>query len=186
LKQLEKIFESFEGHVREGKIKAYGIAVWNAFTYEEGNSEYINLEEVYDVARKVGGVNHHFKYIQLPFNIAKTNAYTIANQKMSDGNYYTPLQVAHKLGLGVMSSSSLLQMHLFQKPFKPEVGYLLDSKMELQSDIQLALQFVRSIRGIVTSLFSSSKPEHVSSNLGIATINATNSTKYNLLYKVER
>ncbi len=186
LKKLEEIFESFETMVNEGKIKAYGIAVWNAFTYEEGNSEYINLEEVYDVARKVGGVNHHFKYIQLPFNIAKTNAYTIANQKMSDGNYYTPLQVAHKLGLGVMSSSSLLQMHLFQKPFKPEVGYLLDSKMELQSDIQLALQFVRSTRGIVTSLFSSSKPEHVSSNLGIATINATNSTKYNLLYKVER
>ncbi|QIR77070.1 aldo/keto reductase [Sulfurospirillum diekertiae] len=186
LKQLEEIFESFEAHVREGKIKAYGIAVWNAFTYEEGNSEYINLEEVYDVARKVGGASHHFKYIQLPFNIAKTNAYSVLNQKMSDGKYYTPLQVAHKLGLGVMSSSSLLQMHLFQKPFKPEVGYLLDSHMELQSDIQLALQFVRSTRGIVTSLFSSSKREHVSSNLEIATINATNTTKYNLLYKVER
>lgn len=186
LKQLEEIFESFEARVREGKIKAYGIAVWNAFTYEEGNSEYINLEEVYDIARKVGGASHHFKYIQLPFNIAKTNAYSVPNQKMSDGKYYTTLQVAHKLGLGVMSSSSLLQMHLFQKPFKPEIGYLLDSHMELQSDIQLALQFVRSTRGIVTSLFSSSKSEHVSSNLEIATTNATNTTKYNLLYKVER
>ena len=79
-----------------------------------------------------------------------------------------------------------MQMHLFQKPFKPEVGYLLDSKMALQSDVQLALQFVRSTRGIVTSLFSSSQSEHVSSNLGIATIPATNSAKYNLLYKVER
>lgn len=186
LEKLEEIFVSFEAMVSEGKIKSYGIAVWNAFTYEEGNSEYICLEDVYDVARKVGGENHHFKYIQLPFNIAKTHAYSVPNQKMSDGNYYTPLQVAHKLGLGVMSSSSLLQMHLFQKPFKPEVGYLLDSKMELQSDVQLALQFVRSTRGIVTSLFSSSKSEHVSSNLGIATIPATNSAKYNLLYKVER
>ena len=186
LEKLEGIFARFEEMVSVGKIKAYGIAVWNAFTYKEGNSEYINLEEVYDIARNVGGTNHHFKYIQLPFNIAKTHAYSVPNQKMSDGNYYTPLQVAHKLGLGVMSSSSLLQMHLFQKPFKPEVGYLLDSKMELQSDVQLALQFVRSTRGIVTSLFSSSSSEHVSSNLGIATINATNSAKYNLLYKVER
>lgn len=186
LKKLEEIFACFEAMVSVGKIKAYGIAVWNAFTYEEGNSEYICLEDVYDVAHKVGGANHHFKYIQLPFNIAKTHAYSVPNQKMSDGNYYTPLQVAHKLGLGVMSSSSLLQMHLFQKPFKPEVGYLLDSKMELQSDVQLALQFVRSTRGIVTSLFSSCKSEHVSSNLGIATVNATNSAKYNLLYKVER
>ena len=105
---------------------------------------------------------------------------------MSDDNYYTLLQVAYKLGIGVMSSSSLLQMHLFKKPFKPEIGYLLDSKMELQSDIQLALQFVRSTRGIVTSLFSTSSSEHVSSNLSIASVNATNTTKYNLLYKVER
>ncbi|WP_263832697.1 aldo/keto reductase [Sulfurospirillum oryzae] len=186
LKKLEEIFACFETMVSEGKIKAYGLAVWNAFTYEEGNSEYIRLEDVYDVACRVGGANHHFKYIQLPFNIAKTHAYSVPNQKMRDGNYYTPLQVAHKLGLGVMSSTSLLQMHLFQKPFKPEIGFLLDSKMELQSDVQLALQFVRSTRGIVTSLFSSSKSEHVRSNLGIATINATNSAKYNLLYKVER
>lgn len=186
LENLEAIFTVLEESVREGKIKAYGIAVWNAFIYDESNSEYISLEDVYDVARKVGGANHHFKYIQLPFNLAKTHAYSVANQKMSDGNYYTPLQVAHKLGLGVISSSSLLQMHLFKKPFKPEIGYLLDSKMELQSDIQLALQFVRSTRGIVTSLFSTSSSEHVSSNLGIAMVNATNTTKYNLLYKVER
>ena len=183
---LEAIFTAFEKSVSEGKIKSYGIAVWNAFIYDENNSEYINLEDVYDVARKVGGANHHFKYIQIPFNLAKTHAYSVANQKMSDDNYYTLLQVAYKLGIGVMSSSSLLQMHLFKKPFKPEIGYLLDSKMELQSDIQLALQFVRSTRGIVTSLFSTCSSEHVSSNLSIASVNATNTTKYNLLYKVER
>lgn len=186
LYQLEAIFTLFEEQVREGKIKSYGIAVWNAFSYEESNSEYISLEDVYDVACRVGGANHHFKYIQLPFNIAKTHAYSVANQKMRDGNYYTPLQVAHKLGLGVLSSSSLLQMHLFKRPFKPEVGYLLDSKMELKSDVQLALQFVRSTRGIVSSLFSSSSSEHVNSNLSIASIPAANNSKYNLLYKVER
>lgn len=186
LKKLEEIFTLFEAFVAEGKIKAYGIAVWNALTYEEGNSEYISLEDVYEVAQKVGGAEHHFKYIQLPFNIAKTHAYSVANQKMRDGNYAPVLQVAQHLGLGVMSSSSLLQMHLFQKPFKPEVGYLLDSKMELQSDVQLALQFVRSTRGIVTSLFSSHQSDHVKSNLRIAGLKAISSAKYNLLYTLER
>jgi len=187
LKKIEEIFSFFEEMVAEGKIKAYGIAVWNAFTYEEGNPEHINLEDIYDIAHRVGGgQNHHFKYIQLPFNMAKTHAYSIPNQKMHDGKYYTPLQVAYKLGLGVMSSASLLQMHLFQRPFKPEVGYLLDSTMQLQNDIQLALQFVRSTRGIVSSLFSSSSPEHVDNNLSIANVHATNVAKYNLLYKVER
>lgn len=186
LTKIEDIFTFFEEMVACGKMKAYGIAVWNAFTYEEGNEEFINLEDIYDIAHRVGGQNHHFKYIQLPFNMAKTHAYSVANQKMSDGKYYTPLQVAYKLGLGVMSSASLLQMHLFRRPFKPEIGYLLDSKMELQSDVQLALQFVRSTRGIVSSLFSSTIPEHVDNNLGIAKVNATNVAKYNLLYKVER
>lgn len=184
--KLEAVFKLFETLVSEHKIKSYGVAVWNALTYEEDNAEHINLEALFDVARKVGGQNHHFKYIQLPFNIAKTNAYSVANQKMSDGNYYTPLQVAHKLGLGVIGSSSLLQMHLFQKPFKPEVGYLLDSKMELQSDVQLALQFARSSRGFISSLFSSTKSEHVIENGKIASINAVSSAKYNLLFKVEK
>ena len=186
LKNLEGIFETFEALVGEGKIKAYGLAVWNALTYDENNPEYINLEDVFNVAQKVGGENHHLKYIQVPFNIAKTHAYSVANQKMSDGNYYTPLQVAHKLGLGVISSSSLLQMHIFQKPFRPEVGYLLDSKMELNSDVQLALQFVRSTRGIISSLFSSKESDHVIDNIKISSIPALNSAKYNLLYKVEK
>ena len=186
LKQLEGIFTLFETLVTEGKIKAYGLAVWNAFSYEEGNDEHINIEEVYDVACRVGGAEHHFKYLQLPFNIAKTQAYSLATQKMRDGRFYTPLQVAHKLGLGVIGSSSLLQMHLFQKPFRPEVGYVLDSTMKLTSDIQLALQFARSTRGFVSSLFSSQQSEHVKSNIEISQIPAVNSNKYNLLYQMER
>ena len=185
-KEIEDIFTLFESCVAEGKIRSYGIAVWNALIYDDNNAEHVNLEKVYDIACKVGGANHHFKYIQLPFNIAKTHAYSVPTQRMSDGNTYTVLQVAHKLGLGVIGSSSLLQMHLFKKPFKPEVGYLLDSKMELQSDVQLALQFVRSTRGFISSLFSSSNPLHVQSNLAIANVQATNVSKYNLLYKVER
>ena len=186
LKKLEGIFELFEAKVKEGKMKAYGIAVWNAFTYEPTNPEYISIEDIYDVACRVGGSNHHFKYLQMPFNLAKTNVYSVANQKMSDGKLYTPLHVAYKLGLGVISSSSLLQMNLFKKAFKPEVGYVLDKEMVLKSDVDLALQFVRSTKGIVTSLFSSHEPEHVTCNISIAKIAATKSATYNLLYQLEK
>ncbi|MCD8478370.1 MAG: aldo/keto reductase, partial [Sulfurospirillum sp.] len=184
--QIEEIFRAFETWVEKGKIKSYGVAVWNAFFYEEEHSEHMSLERLYEIARKVGGEGHHFRYIQLPFNIAKTHAYTLATQKMSDGAFYTPLQVAHTLGLGVIGSASLLQMHLFKKPFKPEIGYLLDSKMMLQSDVQLALQFSRSTRGLLSALFSSHEPLHVKENVEIAQIHAVSMAKYNLLYKVER
>ncbi|NCD11229.1 MAG: aldo/keto reductase [Epsilonproteobacteria bacterium] len=184
--QVEAIFEAFEAWVAEGKIASYGVAVWNAFFYEEGHSEHISIERLHAIAQKVGGAHHHFRYIQLPFNIAKTHAYTLASQKMSDGVFYTPLHVAQKLGLGVIGSASLLQMNLFKKPFKPEIGYLLDSKMMLQSDVQLALQFSRSTRGLLSALFSSHCPLHVKENVNIASVHATSAAKYNLLYKVER
>lgn len=183
LEQIESVFTLFENLVREQKIKTYGMAVWNAFFYDETNLEHITIEEVYDIACKVGGNEHHFKYLQLPFNLAKTDAYTLQTQRMRDGNYYTPLQVAHKLGLGVIGSASLLQMHLFQKPFSKNVAYLLDSSQHLTNDVQLALQFVRSTKGFISSLFSTQHPLHSLNNIEIAKVPALKSEAYHLLYK---
>ncbi|MDR1555385.1 MAG: aldo/keto reductase [Campylobacteraceae bacterium] len=184
LEQLKSIFAFFEDMIDEGKIKNYGIAVWNAFTYNESNSEHINLQSIYNAALEAGGKNHHFRYIQLPFNIAKTESYRVKNQKMADGNYYTLLEAANKLGIGVIGSCALFQMHLFKKSFKAEVGYLLDESMKLKNDVELALQFVRSTRGILTSLFSSKMPLHVENNLNITRVNATSISRYNLLYRL--
>ncbi|MDR1975815.1 MAG: aldo/keto reductase [Campylobacteraceae bacterium] len=182
--KIREIFALFEELVSEGKIRKYGICVWNALIYDESNDEHINLQRVYDAACEVGGEGHHFKYIQTPFNIAKTAAAVSKNQKMKDGSYLTLLQAAKSLKLGVIGSSSLLQMHLFQKSFKPEIGFLLDESMTLKSDIQLALQFVRSTRGVISSLFSSKESSHVRDNLEVAKIAAASVQKYNLLYRL--
>ena len=182
LKKIETIFRRFEKMVEMGMIKYYGVAVWNGFI-DESTNEHINLEDLVEIAIKVGGVNHNFKYIQTPFNIAKTSIYTMPSQKVK-GEECTLLQAAHRLKIGVISSSSLLQMNLFKKSFKPETGYLLDSKMVLENDIQLALQFVRSTPGIISSLFASKVPVHIKKNLEITKIAATSRAKYDLMYRV--
>lgn len=105
------------------------------------------------------------------------------SQKVN-GEECTLLQAAHRLGIGVISSSSLLQMNLFKKSFSPEVGYLLDSKMILKNDIQLALQFVRSTPGIISSLFASKVPVHIKENLEITKIKASPRANYDLMYRV--
>ena len=112
-----------------------------------------------------------------------TSIYTMPTQKVK-GEECTLLQAAHRLKIGVISSSSLLQMNLFKKSFKPETGYLLDSKMVLENDIQLALQFVRSTPGIISSLFASKVPVHIKKNLEITKVAATSRAKYDLMYKV--
>lgn len=183
LKEVEKIFTRFESMSKKGKINYYGVASWNGFINDKNFGELINIEDLLNIAKKVGGEEHKFKFIQTPFNMAKTSIYTLPTQKVK-GEECTLLQAAHRLGLGVISSSSLLQMKLFQRPFKPETGYLLDHKMHLTSDIQLALQFVRSTPGVISSLFASKEPTHVKQNLQIAHIKSVKRANYDLLYSV--
>jgi aryl-alcohol dehydrogenase-like predicted oxidoreductase len=181
-KQIEKIFERFEKLADEGLFHSYGIAVWNGFT-SENSSELISLEKLVECAIKVAGMNHRFKYIQLPFNMGKTAAYTNETQKV-DGMACSVINAAHNLGIGVISSSALLQMNLFKKSFSAETGVVLDNSMTLKSDIQLALQFVRSTPGIISSLFGSKVPVHVKENCEISKVKAVQRSKYDLLYRL--
>ena len=180
-KQIEKVFEKFENMVDDGLFKSYGVAVWNGFTAE--NEELISLEKLVSIAKKVGGEDHRFKYIQLPFNMGKASAYTALTQKVKKQEC-SIINAAHKLGIGVISSSSLLQMNLFKKSFSAETGVLLDSTMTLKSDIQLALQYVRSTPGIVSSLFGSKVPVHIKENCEISKVKSVKREKYDLLYKL--
>ncbi|MDH4945325.1 aldo/keto reductase [Sulfurimonas sp. C5] len=181
-KQIEKVFERFEKLADLGLIQSYGVAVWNGFT-SENSSELISLEKLVECAIKVGGMGHRFKYIQLPFNMGKTTAYTAETQKV-DGVACSVINAAHNLGIGVISSSSLLQMNLFKKSFSAETGVVLDNSMTLKNDIQLALQFVRSTPGIVTSLFGSKVPVNIRENCEISKVRAVPRTKYDLLYRL--
>lgn len=180
-KQIEKIFYRFEELADDGLFQNYGVAVWNGFV--KLDEELISLEKLVECAKKVGGENHRFKYIQTPFNMAKTDIYTQLTQKVNHESC-TLLQAAHRLNIGVMSSSSLLQMNLFKKSFTPETGVVLDSSMTLKNDIQLALQFVRSTPGVVSSLFGSKVPIHIKENCEISKIKAVKRAKYDLLYRL--
>ncbi|MCV6609094.1 MAG: aldo/keto reductase, partial [Campylobacterales bacterium] len=180
-KAIEKAFKRFEKLADEGLFKYYGVAVWSGFTAE--GEELISLEKLVKIAEKIGGKEHRFKYIQFPFNMGKTNGYTQPTQKVN-GEACTIIQAAFRLGVAVINSSSLLQMNLFKKSFKAESGVILDDSMTLTSDIQLALQFVRSTPGIVSSLFGSKVPIHIKSNVEISKIKAVPRTKYDLLYRL--
>ncbi|HHH18993.1 MAG TPA: aldo/keto reductase [Campylobacterales bacterium] len=180
-KAIEKAFERFERLADEGVFQYYGVATWNGFINKEMES--LDLERLVKIAQKVGGEKHRFQYIQTPFNMAKTDIYTMPTQRVK-GEACTLLQAAHRLGIGVLSSSSLLQMNLFHKSFSAETGAVLDSTMTLQSDIQLALQFVRSTPGIVSSLFASKVPVHIRHNCEISAIKSVPQSHYNLLYRL--
>lgn len=163
--RIAQAFKLFETLVEEGKIRAYGIASWNGFLYEEGHTEYLSLKDIYDIAQEVGGPGHHFKYVEAPFNLGKPHAFNYANQRGPDGRYYTLLQAVGGYGLQFFAASALLQMNLFKGKFDQNLREQLGTT-EL-TDIISALQFARS-GGVMCALFGAVDPQHVEDNLMLA------------------
>lgn len=180
--RIKEAFRLFESLVEEGKIRAYGIASWNAFLYEEGHAEYLSLSEIVALAEEVGGRSHHFKYIQSPFNLAKPHAYNYSNQKGPDGRYYTLMQAAHGYGLGLFASSSLLQMNLFKGKFNENIREALQTTEV--TDVATALQFARS-GSVLSALFGSIDPQHVKENLILAYLNEAKPEQVQRLFGVK-
>ncbi len=169
LSRIKEAFVLFEELVKEGKIRQYGIASWNAFLYEDGHTEYLGLDEVMKIAKEAGGASHHFKYLESPFNLGKPHAYHYSNQKGPDGKYYTLMQAAQGYGVNLLASSSLLQMNLFKGVFDERVTQTLGTS-EL-TDIISALQFARS-GSVLSALFGAVNPKHVEDNLLLAYVPA--------------
>lgn len=163
--RIEKAFELFESLRSEGKLGAYGVASWNGFLYEEDHTEYLSLKRIVEIARKAGGENHGFKYLQSPFNLAKPHAFGYANQKGENGLYYPLMHVCIEYGITMIGSSPLLQKNLFKRPFSSNIAELLNTND--YTDVTSALQFARSA-GAISSVFGAVDPQHVVENSMLA------------------
>ena len=83
-RRLRAAFEFLEQSVAQGKIRNYGVATWNGFRVEPNARGYHSLEQMVEVARDIAGDSHHFRFIQLPVNLAMPEALFFQNQKVGD------------------------------------------------------------------------------------------------------
>lgn len=165
LKRMRAAFAALEQAVADGKIRRYGTATWNGYRQPASAPDHLELAELVRAARDVGGDNHHFKVVQLPYNLAMPEAFTRANQHL-DNKTVPVLEAAERLGLYVMASASVYQGQLARN-LPPVVGDLLPG---LTTDAQRALQFVRSTPGIGTALVGMKGAAHVEENLELAAV----------------
>jgi aryl-alcohol dehydrogenase-like predicted oxidoreductase len=164
-KRLRVAFGSLEGAVAAGKIRMYGTATWNAYRVAPTSQDYLSIEAAVQCARDVAGDDHHFRCVQLPYNLAMTQAFTQRNQKL-DGKTVTVLEGCRELGLIVMASASLSQAKLSR--LLPEA--VSKQFKGLKTDAQRAIQFVRSTPGIAVALTGMSQVRHVDENLQVAAV----------------
>lgn len=162
-RRIEAAFTLLEEKVATGKVRYYGTATWNGYRQPTTTRDYLSLADLVGIAERVGGQGHHFKVVQLPYNLAMPEALTKQTQA-SGKSMVNLLEAAHDLGVTVMASASILQGKLAtQLP-----SFVGEALAGLSTDAQRALQFTRSTPGITTALVGMKSIAHVEENLVVA------------------
>ncbi|GLH74369.1 aldo/keto reductase [Geothrix limicola] len=159
--RIEQAFEACEGFVAAGKIRAYGVATWNGFRVPPGSDGHLSLARLLEAAARAGGKDHHFRWIQLPLNLAMPEAFLAPTQELG-GETMTILAAAQASGLSVQTSASIMQARILRQ--LPD-GFA--EALGLQTPAQAALQFTRSCPGVTTALCGMGRAAHVAENTAV-------------------
>jgi aryl-alcohol dehydrogenase-like predicted oxidoreductase len=156
MRRLRAAFEFLETAGRDRRIGVYGTSTWSGYRQPQAARDFLSLPDLVALAEEVGGPEHRFRVVQLPYNLAMPEAFTLANQ--GAGRALVPLlEAARQLGMYVMSSASIYQGQL-AKNLPPLIARFLPG---LDTDAQRALQFVRSTPGVGTALVGMKTAGHV-------------------------
>jgi aryl-alcohol dehydrogenase-like predicted oxidoreductase len=158
LGRVREAFDFLEAAVQAGEIQYYGMATWNGFRQDARARDAMQLAEIAQIAQEIAGGLHHFRFVQLPFNLGMTEALTLGNQSLR-GRERTMAEVTSELDITLMASASLLQGQVTRN-----LPAFVAEALGLENDAERALQFVRSSPGITTALVGMSHVEHVKAN----------------------
>ncbi|KRT71707.1 MAG: hypothetical protein XU13_C0039G0011 [Candidatus Rokubacteria bacterium CSP1-6] len=178
LKRIRDAFTFLESAASDGKIGCYGTATWNGYRQPPAARDYLSLAELEKIARDVAGDKHRFRVIQLPYNLAMGEAFTLGNQPV-DGEAVSPLEAARRLGIYVMVSASVYQGQL-SRNLPPVLGEHLPG---LSTDAQRAIQFARSTPGVGTALVGMKRVAHVEENAALVKVPPAPWSEFQKLFK---
>ena len=158
-------FETLEEAVSKGKVRWYGMATWSGFRVPPDAPGHLPLSEIVELARGVAGEAHHFRAIQLPYNLMMTEAALDETQSVGQDTV-SPLRAARTIGLTTVASASLMQAKL-ARDLPPRIAEVFDG---LATDAQRAIQYVRSTPDLDVALVGMSSVAHVEENLALAAV----------------
>jgi aryl-alcohol dehydrogenase-like predicted oxidoreductase len=173
---IRRVFQVYEEYRSKNKISYYGMATWTCFRLPHGEREYLSLEEMVNIAQEVGGKNHGFRFIQLPYNLVYREAYLLKNQSVGNDNDLTILQACNKLNIGVFTSVPLLQTKLFGAEIPDYLGY--------DNQLLKIVQITRSTPNVLAPLIGQKKPNHVKENIQLAKVEPLTFEQFNEAIKI--
>ena len=176
LNRVREAFTFLESAVEAGEIQYYGMATWNGFRQDARSRDAMQLAELVQIAQEIAGGRHHFRFVQLPFNLGMTEALTLGNQSVR-GRDRTVMEASGELDVTLIASASLLQGQVA----KNLPGFVAEA-LGLQNDAERALQFVRSSPGISVALVGMSRVEHVKANSRLVSLPPATADQFSKLF----
>ena len=156
---LRDAFAALEEQVRRGVIGTYGCATWNGFRVPPDSRNHLSLADLVSTAREVAGADHHFRVIQVPINLAMTESVRVPTQQVGDDKL-TLLEAAHRLGISVVGSATLMQSQLTRS--LPEQVH--SAFPGFRTDARRAIAFSQSLP-ITAALVGMKSVSHLEENL---------------------
>lgn len=169
--QIPPAFERCEQLAARGLIRFYGTATWNGYRAKDNAMQ---VHDLADAARNIAGPGHRFRFVQLPFNLAMHEAFSLRNQRGGT----SLLQAAGECGVTVIGSATVLQGRLTKG--LPE--QLATKFPGLTNDAQRSIQFSRSAPGMTVSLVGMSNVKHVDENLAVKNVAPLSEADYYSIY----
>ena len=161
---MRDAFSELEKQVDRGVIGSYGCATWNGFRSPPEAKNHLSLEALVSIARDVAGSYHHFKVVQLPINLAMTEA--VRNPTQCVGAERVPLlEAASRMGISVVGSATLMQSQLTQSlPRQVRAAF-----PGFKTDARRAIAFSQSLP-LATALVGMKSTAHLQENLATPVI----------------
>ena len=174
--KIRRVFQVYEESRLQNKIRYYGMATWTCFRLPRNEEGYLSLEDMVRIAEDVAGKDHGFRFIQLPYNLAYREAYSLRNQTVNSDNDLTILEACNKLNIGVFTSVPLLQAKLFDVKIPDYLG--------IDNQLLKIVQITRSTPNVIAPLLGQKKLNHVKENIELAKVAPLNNSEFNEAIKI--
>ncbi|HXN75327.1 MAG TPA: aldo/keto reductase [Gemmatimonadaceae bacterium] len=161
---MRDAFIALEKQVSRGVIGSYGCATWNGLRVPPETRNHLSLEELVTIAHDVAGADHHFSVVQLPINLAMTEAVRVSTQCVRSDRVPL-LEAANRLGISVVGSATLMQSQLTRA--LPEQVHSAFPGFE--TDARRAIAFSQSLP-VAAALVGMKSVSHLDENLAPPTI----------------
>jgi len=178
--RIEAAFTHLESEVARGRIAAYGVSS-NTVGAAPADPVATDLQRFIECARRAGGKDHHFRWLQLPINLLESRAVLEANTG-PDGRW-RPLDLAAREGITVMVNrplNAIVGHGLIRLADPPAAGRARPASSQLRRRLdrllpdhanaslsQKALWVLTSVPGIRTVLVGMRTPAYVTDSTAV-------------------